>query len=131
MQIEKDESSILAYFSTSNRAQKALDELKKQGLVPEPGAAQIDKISQFSISENPKMNSPINNSLTLSAITLLSNESGEDGANPLLAAHDSASGIGNPNAGSAGGEAFMLTLVTYKENRQQAIQIIRKNRGKV
>ena len=49
----------------------------------------------------------------------------------MLAASDSTSGFGNPDAGAAGGTAFLLTIVTEEENVEEAVKIIKENGGRV
>jgi len=129
MQLEKGEHSILSFFPSEEKAHKAAQALKEAGLVPEPGSIQVDQISRFSHAEEEEYNNPINNAVTLSGVTLYSASDGEEGASPLLAAMDSASGIGNPNAGVPGKHGFMLTLVTTEENVNQALEIIRSHGG--
>ncbi len=131
MELSKNERSILAFFPSSTKAQKAVDELQNSGLVPDSSSIQLDRISRYGITNDSDYNNPINNSITLSGPTLFSNREGiDDGANPLLAASDSASGYGNPD-GTSGGQAFQVTLLTSPDKAEQAVQIIKANGGKV
>ncbi len=129
MPMEKGERGILSFFPSSEQAQAAAQAMKDAGLVPEPGSIQVDRISRFGKGDESEYNSPINHAATLSGVTLYSSAVGEDGASPLLAAMNSASGIGNPNSGVAGEHGFMVTLVTAAENVSSALQIIKQNGG--
>ncbi|HBQ26282.1 MAG TPA: hypothetical protein DD791_07805 [Syntrophomonas sp.] len=129
MELEQGEHSILSFFPSSDKAQEAAQAIEEAGLVPEPGAIQVDRITRYSSADEDEYNNPISNAATLSGITLYSASEGEEGTNPLLAAMDSASGIGNPNAGVPGRHGFMLTLVTAKENVEAALEIIRAYDG--
>lgn len=129
MQLEKGKHSILSFFPSADKAQDAAKALKEAGLVPEPGSIQVDQITRYSPAEEEEYNSPINNAVTLSGVTLYSASEGEEGTSPLLAAMDSASGVGNPNAGVPGRHGYMLTLVTAEENMNRALDIIRAHEG--
>ncbi|NLB88177.1 MAG: hypothetical protein GX790_02970 [Syntrophomonadaceae bacterium] len=129
--LEKGERSILAYFSSSANAEKALKELKKAGIPIDEGSIAIDRISRYDMRMNNEINSPINSAVTLSGPVLYSSSSPDEGPNPLLAASDSVSGIGNPDAGAAGGTSFLLTVVTREEIVEEAIKIIKENGGRV
>lgn len=131
MQLEKGEHSILAYFPGSENARQAADQLVEAGLVTEQQNLQIDRISRFEDTSDSHYNSPLNNALTLSGVTLYSEKEGEQGYSPLLAASDSASGLGSPDAGAAGGRAFLVTVVLPEEKVAQAVKIIKANGGQV
>lgn len=131
MQLDNNEHSVLGFFPSSTKAQKAVDALKSSGLASDPSAIQLDRTSRYGMTNDSQYNSPINNAITLSGPTLFSNSMGiDDGANPLLAASDSASGMGNSD-GMAGGEAFLVTLVTMQSNVEKAVSIIKANGGQV
>lgn len=129
--LAKGERSILAFFSSSTAAQNALKELKEAGIPIDEGSIAIDRISRYDMRINNEMNNPINNALTLSGPVLYSSSSPAGGPNPLLAASDSASGLGNSDAGAAGGTGFLLTVVTKEEKVEEAIKIIKENGGRV
>lgn len=131
MQLDKGDRSILAYFPSSKEAQAAATKLKESGLVPESEYLQIDRVSRYGGGINSGYDDLRSEVLTLTGGTLYSGESGNEGPNPLLAAHDSVSGLGNPGAGVAGGSAFMVTLVTPEENVEQAVKIIKSSGGRV
>lgn len=131
MQLEKGEHSILAYFGSSEDAQKAADMLIETGVVSEQDSLQVDRISRYGVSNDTHYNNPLQNALTLTGITLYSEISGDEGSNPLLAASDSASGIGNPDAGAAGGGAFLVTVVLPEEQVSAAVKVLKENGGRV
>ncbi len=131
MQLEKGEHSILAYFGSSEKAQQAAGQLQEAGLVSQSENIQVDRISRYGASNDSHYNSPLQNALTLSGITLYSEKEGEEGNSPLLAASESASGIGDPDAGAAGGGAFLVTVVLQEEHVPQAVQILEQYGGKV
>lgn len=131
MQLEKGEHSILAYFSTSEEAQNAAQQLADAGLINEKHNIQIDRISRYGVTNDAHYNNPIHNALTLSGVTLYSEKEGSQGNSPLLAASDSASGFGNPDAGAAGGGAFLVTVVLSQEKVPQAVKMLKENGGYV
>jgi len=132
VQMKKGERSILAYFPSSTRAQQAATELRQAGLVEEPGSLQVDRISRFGVKNDTEYDNPINAATTLSGVTLFAGDSDQvEGTDPLLAADPSASGVGDRGYGVAGGQAFLLTLVTGEQNVERAIKIIKANGGRV
>ncbi len=130
--LDKNEHSILGFFPSSTKAQKAMDELKQQvGMVPDAGSIQIDRISRFGVVNDSEYNNPINNAMNEHAVTTYSNSMGiDDGLNPLIAANDSESGRGI-NDDNLAGEAYLVTLVTSKDNVETAVAIMKANGGKV
>ncbi|MEN6390713.1 MAG: hypothetical protein ABFD04_09880 [Syntrophomonas sp.] len=129
MELDKDEQGIMAYFPTTDKAQKAMDELSKAGLVPGEGYMQIDRISRYAVVNDRKRNNPTNNASTLHGLTNYSNSEGlNQGLNPLLAANDSESGRGVYDDNFSG-KSVMLTLVTKKENVDKAVKIMKDNGG--
>lgn len=131
VELPKNEHSILAYFPSSTKAEQAMQELQKAGLVPGEGYMQIDRVSQFGVTNDSDYNSPINNAITNHGPTLYSNSEGvDDGANPLLAAMPSASGMAGSNPWT-GGAAFLVTLVTNSNQVEQAVAIMKANGGNV
>jgi hypothetical protein len=130
--LNKSEHSIFGFFASSTKAQRAMDELKRQsGMVMDNGSIQIDRISRFGVVNDSDYNNPINNALNEHAVTTYSNSLGvDDGLNPLIAANDSESGRGI-NDDNLAGEAYMVTLVTDKANIDTAVAIMKANGGKV
>jgi hypothetical protein len=132
MDLGRDEHSILAFFPSCSQALSAMVQLKNDGFVMEEGAMQLDRVSQFGVVNDSHYNNPINNALTNHGPTLYSNSMGvDDGPNPLLAANDTEMGRGINNDNLAGGEAFMVTLVTSNDKIQQAVNILKSNGGRV
>jgi len=132
VELNKNERSILAFFPSSTMAQKAVEALKNAGLVPDEGNIQIDQISKFGVINDSEYNNPVNNALTLHGPTLYSNSAGiDDGLNPLLAANDTEMGRGINSDNLAGGESFMLTLMTTHDKVERAVAIIKSNGGRV
>lgn len=131
MQLEKDERSILAYFPSSARAQQAASELKRAGLLTDPGSLQIDRISRYGYNSDAEYNNPINHAVNLTGVTLYSSGAAPEGVDPALAADNSSSGIGAAGYGTAGGKAFLLTVVTARDRVDEAVHIIKTCGGKV
>jgi len=131
MQLPDDKRSILSFFNSSNSADDASREIIQAGLVMEPGSISMERVSQYGVSYNHELNNPVNNAWTISGLTLDGSDSSGDGPDPLLAATDSASGMATDGAEMAGGEAFMLTVVTANENVDQAVAIIKNFGGRV
>ncbi|NLW90233.1 MAG: hypothetical protein GXY34_01340 [Syntrophomonadaceae bacterium] len=129
MQLPEGQRSIISFFPSGTRASGASKEIIQAGLVSDSEAISVDRVSSYGVSYNHEMNSPINHTSTISGPTLYGADSG--GANPLLAASDSASGMASDGAGIAGGEAFMLTVVTADANVDRAVGIIKKFGGRV
>lgn len=107
--LEKGERSIFAYFPSSINADKASKELKGAGIPIDEGSIAIDRISRYNMRMDDERNQPVNNALTLSGPVLYSS-SPVEGPNPLLAASDSASGIGNRMRVLLGALLFCLQL---------------------
>lgn len=132
MQLNKGKHSILAYFASSEKAQQAAQEIMRKSLVEDRESIQVDMIHRYPVPRvNASYDNPISEGDTLSGLTLYSSQTGPEGPNPLLAASESASGYGNPHAGAAGGQAYMLTLVTSEQNVSRAVAIIKAHEGTV
>lgn len=131
MQLPEGERSIFAFFPSSTRASNASKEIIQAGLITDSDSISVDRVSSYGVSYNHELNNPVNNARTVSGLTLYGASSGGDGPDPLLAATDSASGMAADGAGMAGGEAFMLTVVTADENVEQAVAIIKNYGGRV
>ncbi|MGE5370923.1 MAG: hypothetical protein ACM3QZ_02935 [Solirubrobacterales bacterium] len=131
MQLPENEKSILAYFPSSTRADEAARSIRTRGLVNEPGAMRIDRISRFGTSRDASYTNVLSEGISLSALTQFSSQTTDrsDDERVLLAADPAASGIGDADYGVAGGGAFLLTVVLPKENTQEALDIIRSLGG--
>jgi len=125
LQLKPGERSILSYFPTSNKAQQAGKELLSAGFKE----IQIDRISRYGFNADANYDNPINNADTLSGLTHFSADG--ESRNTLLAADPSASGFGDRDHGTAGGQAFLLTLVTGDERVDEAVEIIKNHGGTV
>ena len=130
MELYKNEHSIFGYFPSSTKAKNAANELQKAGLVTGEDYIQIDRVSRYAVVNDSHYNNPINNAATLHGLTHYSNSEGlEQDLNPLLAANDSESGRGIDD--DSNGKAFMVILVTDKNNVEKAVQIMKNNGGYV
>ncbi|MEQ8201180.1 MAG: hypothetical protein ABRQ24_07150 [Syntrophomonadaceae bacterium] len=132
MELDKNERSIFGFFGSSTKAADAVEALKNAGLVEDEGSIQLDQVSRFGTTNDQEYNSPINNATTLHGPTIYSNSAGvDDGANPLLAAEASESGVGANYENQAGGKSFMVVLVTANQNVDQAVSIMKQYGGQV
>lgn len=130
MQLSPGERSILAYFPTSEAANKAAEALLAAGY-SRPG---VDRVSRYGYNPDPQINNPINNAVTETGPVIFSDSTAEehtDSARILMAADPSVSGIGDTDYGVAGGKAFLLTLVTTKDKINQAEKIVDSYGGKI
>lgn len=130
MQLSPGEKALLAYFPTADAARKAAEEMDAAGL----GITQVDRISRYGASVDAHYNNPINRAVTITGPTLFSDSSGEnlsDSERVLMGADPSASGYGDTDYGVAGGNAFLLTLVTSEDKSSQAERIIKEHGGKL
>lgn len=128
MELNKNEYSVLAYFSSNHEARRAADELQEAGLVPGKNHLQVNSISRYAVADGSYYNDSINNAVTLQGQTRYSNSGGlNQSPNPLLAANDLENGIDDDSIG----KSFVVTLVTHKNNIAQAVQIMKNNGGLV
>lgn len=130
MQLSPGERSILAYFPSSQSAQRAEKALSAAGF----GETGVDRVSRYGVSTDPHINNPINNAVTQTGPTLYSDSTGEeltDSQRILLAADPSVSGYGDNDYGVAGGKAFLLTLVTTEDRIEEAEKIVSKHGGSI
>lgn len=131
MQLSPGERSILAYFPSSNAAQRAVDELKAAGYE----TISLDRVSRFGVEDDAEVNYAVaGRAETITGLTLYS--AGTDSlsnseSRVLLAADHSVSGYGAVDYGVAGGRAFLVTVVTSEDQVQPAVEILEKNGGEV
>lgn len=125
MQLDKGERSLISYFPSSTKAQKAVDALKKAGY-------ETVDMRRFGSNSVPdaEYNNPINRATSLAALTFYSAGSMDKDPGILLAADPAASGL------STGGElvgkrAFSVIVVTEESKVEQAVKIIEENGGEV
>ena len=132
MELEANERSIFGYFPSSTKAEAAMEELERAGMVPGEGYMQIDRVSRFGVVDDAEYNNPINNAITLHGPTIYSNSQGvDDGANPLLAVNASGMDRGFNNDDMPGSRSFMVVLVTTEDKVDQAVQIMKANDAQV
>ena len=130
MQLSPGERSILAYFPSSEAAQRAAKALSVAGF----SQAGVDRVSRYGVSTDPQMNNPVNNAVTQTGPTLYSDSTAEeltDSGRILLTADPSVSGYGNTDYGVAGGKAFLLTLVTTEKRIEEAEKIVSRLGGSI
>ncbi|WP_027364131.1 hypothetical protein [Desulfotruncus alcoholivorax] len=131
MQLKTGERALLAYFPTSNDAQKAAAELKKAGIEE----VQVDRISRFGVNNDAEINNPIaGRAETITGLALYSTGTDSlinDDTRVLKAADPSVSGYGNHDYGVAGGAPFMVSAVTSDDLFNSAEAIIKKCGGKM
>jgi len=131
MELENDERSILSYFPSSTKAQAAVDELRAQGITE----VQLDRVSRYGTTNDRQQNNPAagqgesNTGLTLYSADY--DRFSNNDARTLLGADPSVSGIASEGYGLAGGQAFMVTVVTTPEQVQQAVKILEAHGGMV
>ena len=130
LQLEPGERSILAYFPSSGKAQKAVDELKSAGF----DTVALDRVSRYGVHNDAEINNAIGGrAVSMTGLTFFSaGDSPDDESERVLKGSDpSASGFGSPDYGSAGGRAFLVTVVTNDDKVDQALAIARKHGGDV
>ncbi len=126
MVLDNNEHSVLGYFSSNREAKRAADELHQAALVPGKEHLQINSITRHAVVEDNSYHDSINNAITLHSQTYYSSRGRSDqNPNPLLAANDLESGIDDDSVG----KNFVVTLVTHKNNIEQAVQIMKNNGG--
>jgi len=114
--------SILAYFETTEAAQKVKKILKKKGIE----TIQIDRISEVPTQNTGGFNNPINNAESLAALT---NTGGNDLAGdtgPLLGASTAGSGLSGDRVGSRN---ILMTIVTSEDKIEECVNSIKENHG--
>lgn len=130
MQLEPGERSVLAYFPSTESAQRAAGELKSMGY----NTVQVDRISRYGVENNSAINSAISGTESLSSLTIFSSDAADfsDINDRILRGSDpSVSGYGDAGYGVAGGKAFLVTVVTDQEGGDQAVRILEKHGGKI
>lgn len=130
MKLERGEISLLANFSNSNDAERALKEIKTKDL----GEAQLDRTSLYGVTSDTELNNPIAGQAdTNTGLTLYSadRDQWQDlDARILMNADPSAGGM-SAKRNFIGGKSFLLTVVTKEQNVNQIKDIIEKHGGKV
>lgn len=128
MQLSSGEHSILAYFPSSNAATEAVKTLEKAGF----SEIQLDRVSRYGVNNDTEYNNPIaGQAETLTGLTLFSGDTDRfdnNDARTLLGADPSVEGYAPPGYGTAGGKAFLVTVVTNEEELDNATSIL-KDKG--
>jgi NAD/NADP transhydrogenase alpha subunit len=131
MRLEKDECSLLASFSSSTRAQEAINALKAAGITE----VQFDRVGRFGTRYNDQYNNPLaNQANTITGLTLYSadiNPLVKTDTRALLAADPSVSGVGLKDYGVAGNEGFLVTVVTKATRVKEAREILEAHGGRL
>jgi len=131
MQLSSGERSILAYFPSSGSAGRAVEELKAEGFT----SVSLDRVSRYGANHDAEYNNPLaGRAETATGLVLYS--AGTDSianneSRVLLAADPSVSGYGDADYGTAGGRAFLVTVVTDEEKVPAAVGILKKHGARV
>ena len=112
MQLDPGEKSLLAYFATSEQAQAAKENLEAAGF----SIIQVDRVSRYGTSYDTEYNK---------------RTSGGADARVLMGADPSNSGMASAGYGLAGGNAFLVTVVTNTELADHAKEILRSEGGNI
>lgn len=131
MQLAPGERSLLAYFPSSGKAQRAAEMLQDAGYV----TVQVDRVSRYGVNYDTEINNPIaGRAETGTGLTLFSAGTDSDlneEERVLHASDPSVSGYGDAGYGVAGGKAFLVTVVTDEEGVERAEKILEDNGGMV
>ena len=131
MKLKPGERSILAYFPNDDKAGNAKQEILKMGIQD----VQIDRVSRFGNDYNRQINNPIAGQAgTGTGLTFYGVDSDpyvNNDARVLMGADPTNSGYGLKDYGVAGGEAFLLTVVTTEDKADQVVKIVEKHDGYV
>ncbi|MGB9661212.1 MAG: hypothetical protein ACPL5F_04235 [Moorellaceae bacterium] len=131
MQLRPGQRSLLATFSSSTRAQKCAAALEQAGFKE----VQTDRVSRLGTRFNDRYNNPLaNQGNTITGLTLYSadiNPLVKTDTRALLGAEPSVSGSGLKDYGLAGGEGFLLTVVTSEGRAEEAKRIIQQYGGRI
>lgn len=124
MKLNPGERSILAGFFQQPDAEAAQEELRSAGF----GETQLDRISELGYEADPDTRRPGSGAGSLSGSVLYGHDGTmNDDLRVLLASMPAVSGM----AGEVRQEApFLLTIVTHDGRVEEALEIVRRNRGK-
>ncbi|GAB6158339.1 hypothetical protein JCM39194_15390 [Desulfotomaculum varum] len=120
--------SLLAYFPSSTKAEAAVQELKEMGL----NDVSLDRVSRYGVTTNAVLNNPINNAETATGLTMFSAHTSrlmDTDARVLMAADPSNYAMAADDYGTAGGKAFLVTVVATDEMGEQAARVLKKHGG--
>jgi rhodanese-related sulfurtransferase len=124
------EQTIIAYFPSSTKAEKAATALAGAGF----GDVHVKRVSRFGVTHDPHINDPVSNAESLTGLTLFSTDVLSDeksDSRVLMAADPSVSGLSARGYGMAGGRAFTLVAFVAADRVEEAVNIIRQNGGDV
>lgn len=128
MQLEPGERSILAYFRSSDDAQRAAEELKNLSYEN----VQVDRISRYGVNHDDEYNNPImGRAETITGLTLYSanfDRFVDSNGRVLLSSDPSVSGFAGVEL--AGEESFLVAVVTGDAGAGPAENVLRKHGGK-
>lgn len=129
MQLGQGQRAILASFPSSNGAERAARALRQAGF----SEVQLDRISRYTARSDAEFNNPLaGRARTQTGLSLASADlarEGERDDRTLLGADPAVSGYGLRNYGTAGGEAFLVTVVASEAEVERALQILRQHGG--
>lgn len=126
MQLKKGERSIISYFPSSTKGQKAMEELKQAGYQ----TMEMNRVGTYRTITDSEYNNPRNRATSLAALTMYSAGSMDKNPGILLAADPSASGL-STGGELVGGKAFSVVVVTDEQGLDKAVKILEKNDGYV
>ncbi len=125
--LKDGERSILATFPSSTKAKAAVDALKAAGFEQ----VQLDVVSKYPSAPDEYYNNPIaGQAVSLSSLTLNSENASSGDAGPLMAADTSANGLSSGDD-MVGFDSFLVTVVTSEDKLGDAVSIIKGYGGEV
>ncbi|CCO07962.1 hypothetical protein [Desulforamulus hydrothermalis] len=128
MTLPRGMRSLLAYFPSSTRAEAAVQELKGMGI----NDVSLDRVSRYGVTTDAALNNPVNNAETATGLTMFSAHTSrltDTDARVLTAADPSNYAMAADNYGTAGGKAFLVTVVTTDKLGEQAARVLKKHGG--
>jgi hypothetical protein len=121
-----EEKGIIAYFRTEERAEQAVQELKKRGFE----TVQMDHFSQFPGENVVDLDNPLSEPpSSLASLTMGTAINSRD-AGVLAAAHPDASGLSGAD-GLDAPEDVIVTVVTDEAREEEARSILEKAGGRL
>ncbi|MBC7346747.1 MAG: hypothetical protein H5U00_04720 [Clostridia bacterium] len=131
MQLPPGQVAVLATFPSSNSAERAVRALETAGYA----TVQLDRISRYTARSDAEYNNPLaGRARTQTGLSLASADlarQGERDDRTLLGSDPAVSGYGLTNYGTAGGEAFLVTVLTSAAAVDRAREILRQHGGTV
>ncbi|MBC7105711.1 MAG: hypothetical protein H5T97_07215 [Firmicutes bacterium] len=132
MELPPGEGSLLAYFSSSRRAEAAVAALKEAGFTE----VQLDRVSRYGVVSDEEYDAaPGGLGVSLAGLVTYGGDLDrvpDPSARVLLGADPAASGLAAPEEyGLAGGGAFLVTVVAPAEEIPRAAAIVKEHGGTV